>query len=50
MKLPRALVERPSAVLSYATAHFHPRSLASDQCAVLVVALEGGDEVVQPKP
>ena len=33
----------PSAVVSYAAAHFRPRSLPRDQCAVLVVALTGGD-------
>jgi hypothetical protein len=50
MKLPGALVDRPSAVVSFATAHFRPRSLASDQCAVLVVALEGSEQVTQDKP
>src|SRR4051812_2181015 len=40
MKGPHRLVERPSAVLAYAAAHFRPRSLASEQCAVLVVAIE----------
>ena len=49
MKLPSALVERPSAVVSFAAAHFRPRSLASDQCAVLVVALEGSEQVGQEK-
>jgi hypothetical protein len=49
MKLPSALVERPVAIISYAAAHFRPRSLASDQCAVLVVALEGGEQVQQQK-
>jgi len=47
MKIPRALVDRPSAALSYAAAHFRPRSLANEQCAVLVVATEGG--AVAPK-
>jgi hypothetical protein len=49
MKLPHTLVDRPSAVISYATAHFHPRSLAGEQCAVLVVAAEGSEQVVQDK-
>jgi len=42
MKIPRALVDQPSAVVSFAAAHFRPRSLANDQCAVLVAAIEGG--------
>jgi hypothetical protein len=46
MKVPRALVDRPSAVLSYAAAHFRPRSLANEQCAVLVVAIEGAAPAV----
>ena len=50
MKLPHGLVDRPSAVVSYAAAHFRPRSLAGEQCAVLVVAIEGADQVVQDKP
>jgi hypothetical protein len=50
MTLPRALVDRPSAVVSYAAAHFRPRSLAGEQCAVLVVAIEGADQVIQDKP
>jgi hypothetical protein len=41
MKLPGALVDRPEAVVSFATAYFRPRSMATDQCAVLVVAVEG---------
>ena len=47
MKLPSALVSRPSAVVSFASAHFRPRSLAADQCAVLVVAVEGAEQVTQ---
>jgi hypothetical protein len=50
MKLPGALVDRPAAVVSFAAAHFRPRSSASDQCAVLVVATEGAAETtVEPK-
>jgi hypothetical protein len=44
MKLPGALVDRPAAVVSFAAAHFRPRSSAGDQCAVLVVAAEGAAE------
>jgi hypothetical protein len=40
--IPTALAELPSAVVSYAAAHFRPRSLPRDQCAILVVALTGG--------
>jgi len=46
MKLPGALVDRPAAVVSFAAAHFRPRSGASDQCAVLVVAAEGASETI----
>jgi hypothetical protein len=49
MELPDRLVELPSAVISYAAAHFRPRSLQRDQCAVLVVAVVGPDSVVQQK-
>jgi hypothetical protein len=49
MKLPGALVGRPTLVVSFGAAHFRPRSLANDQCAVLVVALEGDDQVQQQK-
>ena len=45
-QIPSALAELPVAVISYAAAHFRPRSLAAEQCAVLVVALKGGDEAV----
>ncbi|HVZ86317.1 MAG TPA: hypothetical protein VHG72_05070 [Polyangia bacterium] len=41
MPLPSGLTELPTAVISYAAAHFRPRSMAADQCAVLVVALTG---------
>jgi len=44
MKLPGSLVDRPAAVVSFAAAHFRPRSSASDQCAVLVVGAEGAAE------
>jgi hypothetical protein len=51
MKVPRALADRPAAVVSFAAAHFRPRSRASDQCAVLVVAVEGSSEsTLERKP
>jgi hypothetical protein len=47
-RIPSALAELPSAVVSYAAAHFRPRSLPRDQCAILVVALTGsGGETVR---
>jgi hypothetical protein len=48
MKIPDDLVEMPSAVISYAAAHFRPSSKPNDQCAILVVAVTGpGERVVQ---
>ena len=49
-QIPSALAELPVAVVSYAAGHFRPRSLAAEQCAVLVVALKGGDEAVSAEP
>ena len=49
LKVPRPLVDRPSAVVSFAAAHFRPRSLVADQCALLVVAAEGAEQVQQQK-
>ena len=46
-QVPGALAELPSAVVSYAAAHFRPRSLAADQCVVLVVAPTGAGEAVR---
>jgi hypothetical protein len=46
MQIPAGLVELPSAVISYAVAHFHPRSLAREQCAVLAVSLTGSEPVL----
>ena len=46
MAIPAELVELPSAVISYAAAHFHPRSLAQEQCAILVVSLTGSESVL----
>jgi hypothetical protein len=45
MPIPAELIALPSAVISYAAAHFRPRSLAQDQCAILVVALTGSESV-----
>jgi hypothetical protein len=45
-QIPPALDEMPTAVVSYAAAHFRPRSLGADQCVVLVVAATGADEAV----
>lgn len=50
MQIPAQLVELPSAVISYAAARFRPRSLARDQCAVLVVSLTGSETVASPMP
>ena len=47
-QIPSALAELPIAVVSYAAGHFRPRSMAADQCAVLVVALTSGGD--QPPP
>ena len=49
MPIPSGLSEMPTAVISYAAAHFRPRSMAADQCAVLVIALTG-TEAVQAQP
>jgi hypothetical protein len=49
-QIPSALAAMPSAVVAYAAAHFRPRSLAREQCAILVVALTGGDEAVSAEP
>jgi hypothetical protein len=49
MALPRTLLDRPTAVITYAAAHFHPRSLASVQCAIILVAAKGGEHVSMPE-
>lgn len=46
-QIPPALGELPTAVVSYATAHFRPRSLAADQCVVLVVVPTNREEPVR---
>ncbi len=47
MAIPANMIDLPSAVISYAAAHFRPRSLAQgpNQCAILVVALTGIEPV-----
>jgi hypothetical protein len=49
-QVPAALGELPSAVIAYAGAHFRPRSMAADQCVVLVVAPTGAGEAVHFDP
>jgi len=39
-QVPDALVSVPSAVVSFAAAHFRPQSSAADQCAVLVISVQ----------
>ncbi|HEY4392775.1 MAG TPA: hypothetical protein VGP64_01880 [Polyangia bacterium] len=46
-QVPSALGELPTAVVSYAAAHFRPRSLAADQCVVLVVVPTSAGEPVR---
>lgn len=43
--LPSALVNRPVAVISYASAHHRPPTDASVRCATLVVTANGSDAV-----
>jgi len=50
MQIPAQLIELPSAVISYAAARFRPRSMARDQCAILVVALTGSETVGSQTP
>jgi hypothetical protein len=45
MRLPDALVEMPFVVISFAAAHFRPRSVPGTQCAVLAAALVGSEPV-----
>ena len=47
MPIPLRLVELPTAVISYAAAYFHPRSMTTNQCAILVVAVVGPQVVSQ---
>jgi len=47
MALPSSLVDRSSAGITFAAAHFRPRSLTQNQCAILVVAPSGGAESVE---
>ena len=41
MQMPSTLVDEPALVISYAAAHFRPRSLATPQCVVLGTILSG---------
>ena len=41
MQMPPALVDEPALVISYAAAHFRPRSLPTPQCVVLGTVLAG---------
>ncbi|HXU61754.1 MAG TPA: hypothetical protein VN962_08650 [Polyangia bacterium] len=41
-ELPDPLVSTGTAVIAYAAAHFHPNSVAADQCVVLVVSRKSG--------
>jgi hypothetical protein len=45
MPLPAELVGTPFVVISYAAAHFRPRSLPQRQCAILLTALVGSEQV-----
>jgi hypothetical protein len=45
MDVPATLTHRPTAVISFAAAHFRPRSLAEVQCAVIVVAASSAERV-----
>jgi hypothetical protein len=50
MWIPSDLVTSPAAVISYAVARFRPRSLPTDQCAIIVVNATAGDRVVSLSP
>jgi hypothetical protein len=41
MVLPDKLVNQPMSVISYAAAHFRPRSMPAEQCAILAISLTG---------
>jgi hypothetical protein len=45
MVLPDKLVNQPTSVISYAAAHFRPRSMPAEQCAILAVSLTGNQPV-----
>ena len=45
MVLPDKLVNQPTTVISYAAAHFRPRSMPAEQCAILAVSLTGNQPV-----
>jgi len=50
MPIPDSLVEKPVVVMSYAAAHFRPRSLPSTQCALLVALVIGSERVEGATP
>jgi len=39
-EVPEPLVKTPSAVVSFAAAHFRPQSAGTEQCAILVVSVQ----------
>ena len=45
MTVPSELASMPSAVVAVAAAHFRPRSMIAEQCALLIVAARGGEAV-----
>jgi hypothetical protein len=49
MEVPSTLVDEPALVISYAAAHFRPRSLATPQCVVLGTILSGVESVGETK-
>ena len=49
MTVPSELSSVPSAVVAVAAAHFRPRSMTADQCAILVVAVVGAESVTEIK-
>jgi hypothetical protein len=47
MRVPSTLVNEPALVISYAAAHFRPRSLPTPQCVVLGTILPASDRIAQ---
>jgi hypothetical protein len=45
MPLPEVLVDMPVVVMSYAAAHFRPRSLPTTQCAIVAAVAIGAERV-----
>jgi hypothetical protein len=46
---PSDLRAMPSAVVALAAAHFRPRSMTAEQCAILIVAVTGAESVQEVK-